>query len=477
MTRYRADPDSLAAHATPGWWRDAKLGVMITWGLYSVPAFAPRGTDIVSLLAQRPDDALALTPYAEWYENSLKFEDHATAAQHRARFGSRGYAEFRRDFEAGLAGWSADPIMDLVARSGARYVVPITKHHDSYCLWPTAIANPLRGPGWHAPCDLIGEMARSARARGLAFGVYYSAGLDWTLNPERLASLGDMRAAMPAGAAARAMMIGHYRELIARTDPDILWNDIGYPDAGDLWTLLAEFYNGRDDRLINDRFQPPASDLARLADPAARAALNRAVAAALAAPGFAFAPELPPVFDHRTPEYAVSGNMGDFAWETVRGVGHSFGYNAAETAADHLDGDALIAMFLRIVGRGGNLLINLGPRADGSIPAEQARPLQELGAFLGAHGGAIYGSRPDPSLPLVEQDGTAIMAVRTGGRRFAVVAGRVPGRLRLPGWTGITGALTWAGERLGVARSEDGVVVTLPETLAGLPAAVLEIGG
>ena len=475
MTRYRADPESLAGHATPAWWRDAKLGVMITWGLYSVPAFAPRGTDIVALLRTRPDDALALTPYAEWYENSLKFETGATAAQHRVRFGDRAYADFRRDFEAGLAGWSADPIIDFAASFGARYVIPVTKHHDSYCLWPTALANPLRGPGWHAPRDLVAELARSARSRGLAFGVYYSAGLDWTLNPGRLASLGDMRAALPAGDGARAMMLGQYRELIERTDPDILWNDIGYPDAGDLWQLLAGFYNDREDRLINDRFQLPTPAHAAMADPAARAAFNRSVADALGTPGFAFAPDLPPVFDHRTPEYAVSGGMADTAWETVRGVGHSFGYNAAETAADHLSGDALVAMFLRIVGGGGNLLINIGPRADGSIPPEQAEPLRALGVFLAAHATAIHGSRPDASLPRVEQDGTTVMPVRVGPRGFALVAGPVPGVLRLPGWGAVAAASTMSGAPIAIARDGDAATITLPHDHIGRPATILEI--
>ena len=476
MTRYRADPDSLAAHPMPGWWRDAKLGVMITWGLYSVPAFAPRGIDVVRLLAERPDDALMRTPYAEWYENSLKFEGGETAAQHQRRFGDRLYTDFRGAFEAGLADWSPEPLLELIAAAGARYVVPVTKHHDSYCLWPTAIANRLRGGDWHAPRDLIGEIASATRRRGLNFGVYYSAGLDWTLNPDRIANLGEMRAALPAGPGARTMMRGHYRELIAATDPDILWNDIGYPDADDLWTLLAEFYNDRPDRLINDRFQLPTPGHATMADPTARAAFNRAVADALQTPGFAFAPDLPPVFDYRTPEYAVSGGMGDTPWETVRGIGHSFGYKANETADDFLTADALIAMFLRIVGAGGNLLVNIGPRADGSVPGEQARPLAALGEFLRLNGEAIYGSRPYAALPRVETPAATVMAIAAGGRRFALVAGRAGAALRLPGWGAVTGLRTLAGKVLAVTREDNGVRVDLPADLGAAPALVMEIG-
>lgn len=471
---YRADPDSLAGHPVPAWWRDAKLGVMITWGLYSVPAFAPPGTDVVTLLRERPDDALKYTPYAEWYENSLKFADGPTARQHLLRYGDRPYAAFRSAFEAGLVGWSADAIADLIADSGARYVVPVTKHHDSYCLWPTGFRNPLRGSNWHAPRDLIGELGRASRARGLRYGVYYSAGLDWTLNPEPIASLGEMRASLPAGDVARAMMRTHYAELIAANDPDILWNDIGYPDAEDLWALLADFYNGRADRLVNDRFQLPTEGHAAMADPAARAAFNRGVSDALKTPGFAFAPDLPPVFDHRTPEYAVSGGMGDTAWETVRGIGHSFGHNAAETAADHMSGAALIAMFLRVVGNGGNLLINIGPRADGSVPPEQAGPLAELGRFLRANGDAIYGSRPEASLPAVDAGAARVMAVAVGRRRFALVAGPAAETLQLPGWEGVTGLARLSGEPLAVSRADVGLSLVVPRDLAG-QSLVLEI--
>lgn len=463
MTLYRPDPDSLAAHQMPSWWRDAKLGVMTTWGLYSVPAWAPRGVDVIELLANRPDDALKLTPYAEWYENSVKFPDGPTAAQHRERFGDKPYAAFREDFEDAIADWSAEPLLDFIASIGARYMVPVTKHHDSYCLWPTAFDNPMRGAGWHAPRHLVREMADAARKRGIAFGVYYSAGLDWTLNPEPIASLGAMRASLPKGELACAMMDAHLRELIRDIDPDILWNDIGYPDADDFHRLIADYYNARPDGVINDRFQLPTPEHAEMEDPVKRAAFNRSVADALNTPGFAFAPDIPDVFDHRTPEYATSSQMGDTPWETVRGVGHSFGYKANEVADDFLTGGQLIDMFLSVVGHGGNLLINIGPRADGSIPEEQAGPLRALGAFLSKAGEAIYGTRKSADLGPTPLGAGELLPVSRGSEHFALASKAAsPGATALKGWGAVEALEDLDGRRLTAEAQGDDLLVTFP---------------
>jgi alpha-L-fucosidase len=181
------------------------------------------------------------------------------------------------------------------------------------------------------------------------------------------------------------------------------------------------------------------------------------------------------VFDHRTPEYATSGGMGDVAWETVRGVGHSFGYKANEIAADFLSGEALVDMFLRIVGNGGNLLINIGPRADGSIPEEQAGPLRYLGAFLKQHGRAIYGSRPWSGLPQVGSGDTLLLPVAARGSHFALVAGPLPSTLRLPGWGRAAGLALLDGPALACRRDGDDLVVDVPPALTAVPASVLEI--
>jgi alpha-L-fucosidase len=150
----------------------------------------------------------------------------------------------------------------------------------------------------------------------------------------------------------------------------------------------------------------------------------------------------------------------------VRGIGHCFGHNDAEGPEDHLTGDGLIALFLRVVGAGGNLLINIGPRADGSVPDLQSRPLVALGAFLAAHGRAIFGTRPDPMLPRAALGEASIFAVARGSERFALVAGSLPpGEVRLAGW-GAVRRLSVLGGAPVAARHEGADLVISPDAPA-----------
>jgi alpha-L-fucosidase len=146
----------------------------------------------------------------------------------------------------------------------------------------------------------------------------------------------------------------------------------------------------------------------------------------------------------------------------VRGIGHSFGYNAAETDADHLTGEELVELFLKVVGAGGNLLINIGPAADGSVPPLQAKALGALGAFLKVHGDAIHGTRPWRALAPVETGGAHILPVAKGSRHFALVAGKAQGEVALAGWAGIEAVRTMSGADCPVRRSGDTLVLALP---------------
>ena len=110
-------------------------------------------------------------------------------------------------------------------------------------------------------------------------------------------------------------------------------------------------------------------------------------------------------YDFKTPEYASFPEKKDFKWETCRGLGKSFGYNAAETAADLISYDELLQSFADVVSKNGNMLLGLGPKADGSIPEEQAELMKRLGAFLAVNGEAFFGTRPyDRAEAQTEQD-------------------------------------------------------------------------
>jgi alpha-L-fucosidase len=400
----RRSRSAVKRHEVPAWWRDAKLGIFVHWTPASVPAFAPVDADMGELLARRHPAAMAWSPYAEWYENSLRFPGSPAALHHSEIYGSRPYSEFAGEWEAALAGWDPDGWAARFAACGARYVVLVTKHHDGYCLWPTEVVNERR-PGWHCRRDVVGELAQAVRGQGMRFGVYYSGGLDWTFNDHPIGSFSDLLRAQPRGAYidyAEAQV----RELIARYRPSVLWNDISWPTAsGRLAALLSSYYRDVPDGVVNDRFMP-WSPLWRLAQTRSGGELiDRAVArGARAATGFI--PPKPPFFDVRTPEYTVFPTAQRHAWECVRGIDRSFGHNEASREDDFLRRDELLWSFVDIASKGGNLLLNVGPRGeDATIAPAQLKRLDWLGEFTEANGAALYGTRP-----WVQAEGSAHLA-------------------------------------------------------------------
>lgn len=395
MPPFEPTPAALRRRRVPAWFEDAKLGIFVHWGLSCVPAFAPAAGSIDELLRTRYDQLQALSPYAEWYENALRIPGSPTARHHAAVYGDAPYERFREPFEAMLARWDPTPWAALFAAAGARYVVQVTKHHDGYCLWPSAVPNPRR-PGWHAPRDVVGDLAAAVRARGLRFGVYYSGGLDWSFEPRPIRTVADGLAGVPLDPGYERYADAQVRELIARARPSVLWNDIAWPPhGGALWRLLADYYAAVEEGVVNDRFLPAPAWLARaLRRRPVRAAADALLRRVVRRPGYRMVPPQPPVFDFRTPEYARFPAAQARKWEATRGIGHGFGMNDNEDEANRIDPDELVRSFVDIVAKNGNLLLNVGPTRDGEIhPSERAR-LEALGAWLRVHGEAIYDTRP-----------------------------------------------------------------------------------
>lgn len=412
----------LRRRTVPAWWRDAKLGIFVHWTPASVPAFAPVDTDIGRLVQAHRRDALASSPYAEWYENSLRFPDSPVARHHRDVYGDRPYAAFADDWEAALERWDPQEWAARFAATGARYVVFVTKHMDGYCLWPSDVANPRR-PGWNCRRDVVGEMGEAVRAAGMRFGLYYSGGLDATFNDRPIGSVAEMIDAVPRGdypAYAEAQV----RELIARYRPSVLWNDIAWPAEGPrLWALLEYYYEQVPDSVVNDRWMPWSPLLAAARSPLGRRAIDAGMRRQ-ANRDAGVVPPTPPHFDVRTPEYVVFDDVQRTPWECVRGMDQSFAYNANSRPEDFLGHDELLWMLTDIVAKGGNLLLNVGPRGvDAQIPDEQVTRLGWLSEWVGLNADAIFATRPWVFPSATSPEGHQVRYTAQGATVYAFVRG------------------------------------------------------
>ena len=392
---YDATLESLNTHPVPQWYEDAKFGIFIHWGLFSVPAFAAKSGSIAETFRSNYDIAVAQTPYCEWYWNAIKVPESDSAKHHAEAYGNAPYENFREPFLKGLEQWRPDEWAAHFTDAGAKYVVLVTKHHDGFCLWPSAVNNPHE-KNWTSARDIVGELAAAVRDKGMKFGVYYSGGIDWTFNREPLRTMADFMGSTPGGAYP-AYAEAQTRELIERYAPSILWNDISWPAPLEPeLALFADYYNTIPDGVVNDRWLPMTVERESLRDPERRRALDAVLKERMkASANRGVIPQLPPHCDFRTPEYAAFDRISAKKWEATRGMSHSFGYNRRDTDADYESVESLVHSFIDTVSKNGNLLLNVGPRgADAQIPSEQIARLKGFGTWLKANGEGIYGTRP-----------------------------------------------------------------------------------
>jgi len=424
----------------PQWFRDAKLGIFIHWGAYSVPAWAEPTGELGAV-----DDATWFrhNPYAEWYFNTIRFDDSPAREHHRKTYGDAPYDDFLDSWRAEAfnpADWAA-----LFARTGARYVVPTTKHHDGIALWDapgTGTRNTVRrGP----QRDLIAEIAAATRAAGLRFGVYYSGGLDWHITKHLpvLDSHEAVHGERPNDPAYAAYAYLHVKDLIDRYRPDVLWDDIEWPDAGKhdgslgLFQLFRYYYDAVPDGVVNDRWGDTH-------------------------------------WDYKTSEYQLNlANETANAWENCRGIGLSFGYNQVEDTSHLLDGRGIVRHLADVVSRGGNLLLNVGPTASGEIPELQRRSLEQLADWMQVNSAAIHDTRPVAADVAGHSDSPWVRWTQKGNTAYAIVDGS--GLVRLP----VRGAsVDTASARLvdgtAVTAKDEGaeIAVEVPEPSVAGPAVV-----
>jgi alpha-L-fucosidase len=380
----------------PKWYDDAKLGIFIHWGPASVPAFAfgppLRPGELEDILFY--DSPREEMPYAEWYLNAMNYPGSETARHHAATYGDAPYSDFQPTFERRVnQSWDPDTWADLFFRTGAKYVVLVTKHHDGYTLWPSAATNPHR-QNWGSTRDMVGELAAAVRARGMRFGTYYSTGLDWSF---QMVTDGDMirdiLLSAPASQAYADYTHAHMVELIDRYHPDLLWADIGYPSKGRQGELFDYYFTQVPEGTVNDRWGA-VDDLGQIARiPGATWVLKALGRLLLSSEADPLADD-PARFGYKTAEYDSLPGTPAFKWESTRGLGGSFAFNAAETTADMLSPAELIDYLVDTVAKNGNVLINVGPDSYGHIPDIQQAPLLGLGEWMSINGEAIYATRP-----------------------------------------------------------------------------------
>ena len=303
--------ESINQRGYPQWFSDAKLGIFIHWGVYSVPAYA------------------SLEGYAEWYYRGLSTNDERKAFQERIYGKDFKYEDFAPMFKAEL--WDPVEWAELFKKSGAKYVLLVSKHHDGYCLWPSKYA-----PEWNSVAigphrDICGELTEAVRAKGLKMGFYYSLP-EWSskIHPWYVAPDDSI------GPYVETHMIPQLKELISAYKPTVLFTDGEWRNTAEQWharELISWYYNtvGKD-AIVNDRWGEGQQH------------------------GF------------RTPEYSAGITLTDRPWAECRGLGRSFGLNRNEPLENYLTSDELIRHFCVLVAAGGGMTLNVGPAADGKIP-------------------------------------------------------------------------------------------------------------
>ena len=353
--KYEPTWDSVDKRPTPAWFSDAKFGIFIHWGTYSVPAYAPV---IPGKLA-----------YAEWYWHALtngrtnpKADEleKGTWAFHQKVYGSDfHYQNFATQFKAEL--FDPNHWAEVLAGSGAKYVVLTSKHHEGFALWPSKEASQTWGRPWNAVeigprRDLLGDLSEAVRRKGVRMGYYYSLyewyNPIWLYNKPRYV---------------QEHMFPQFKDLVTHYKPSIIFSDGEWEMTSAEWhspELLAWLFNDspvKDEVVVNDRW---GSDTRHKHG------------------------------GYWTTEYTAGMIGSDHPWEESRGMGVSYGYNRAEDLNVYHSGRELIFILVDTVSRGGNLLLDIGPRGDGAIPVIMEQRLKEIGNWLKINGEGIYGTRP-----------------------------------------------------------------------------------
>jgi alpha-L-fucosidase len=351
---FQANWQSLEGYKVPDWYRDGKFGIFIHWGAYSVPAFE-----------------------SEWYPRNMYLYQEPTFKHHVATFGPQnkfGYKDFIPRFTAER--FDARHWAEVFRKSGAKYVVPVAEHHDGFPMydcsftdWSAAKMGPRR--------DVVGELASAVRAEGLHFGASSHRAEHWWFFHGGMTFDSDVKDPRYAGLYGPAEpdktqpdeaylkdWLARTTELVDKYQPELVWFDwwIEQSVFQPYLQKFAAFYYNRG------------------------AEWNRGVAINYKKKSF---PEKAAVLDI---ERGQLDSLRPIFWQTDTSIGEkSWGYIEDEKFRT---ANSLVSELVDIVSKNGALLLNVGPRPDGTIPYEAEKILLELGQWLSINAEAIYETKP-----------------------------------------------------------------------------------
>jgi alpha-L-fucosidase len=396
---------SIDSRPIPAWFTDAKFGIFIHWGVYSVPAWGPVGNEYP-----------VYSKYAEWYWYRLTKDSSKTGDAfrnfHVKTYGPNfRYQDFVNSFRAELfnpAQWA-----DLFAASGAKYVVLTSKHHEGFTLWPSKESWNWNAVDVGPHRDLAGDLIKAVKAKGLKMGFYYSM-YEW-FNPLYHTDVNKY---------VDQHMMPQLKDLVLRYQPDIVWPDGEWEHPSTTWKstqFLSWLYNEspvKKNVVVNDRWGSETRGKH----------------------GGYYTTEYDLVGDQD-----VKGKKISHPWEECRGIGFSFGYNRNESLEDYQSSESLVHTLIEKVSKGGNLLLDIGPASDGTIPVIMQQRLVDIGQWLQVNGEAIYGTREWENAPAAKKNGT-LYFTRKGNDLYAIVT-KFPATSFIVDHVNKTSAITLLGSR------------------------------
>lgn len=397
------------------WWRDAKFGLFIHWGVYSVPAGVWKGTH---------------TPgNGEWIMYRLQIP----VAEYKAF--AQGFTAAKYD----PAAWAR-----LAREAGARYVVITSKHHDGFALFDTKVSdwNAKNSP---AGRDLIAPLENAVRQEGLKFGLYYSQSQDWVnrggakRNPnfanDGIKNLLDGQGwdELQKGVYdeyLKTVALPQVREIFDKYNPDIIW-----------WDTPVEMTSARMKPFLDEISRHPNT------------LTNNRLAENFQG-------------DFSTPEQTIPARGDGRAFEVCMTMNKTWGYRTDD--ANWKSVDVLLRNLSDIVSKGGNFLLNVGPTPEGEIPAPSVERLHAMGDWMRVNGEAIYGTNASPFPRRLPWGRVTRKPTSDGGEILYLHVWEWPtdGKILLPGLDRLPtgGRLLANDEAVTATHSADGVVINLPGT-------------